>query len=747
MSDILSRRQTHFVLWIPSGAINPPELIIGQLNNGNPPTFGQLTRQPLQQSIHAGGHMEGLWELDASTLGLTNGTIYHYWFEVDNTLPGRTGRTQTTDPLASAVDYRLYAPANPSIAHPASVIGWSGGKLVACDPNGENGTPIVAPFNHLAPNNQMVIYELPTAWVRKTGGDEFERAVGTFRDTRALIEKGVEGANFPDLSVTDTNNQYLVQLGINALELLPPADSIYAREWGYGTSHYLSPDYELGYPEGHLSPTSNQDLMALINSCHQNGIRIILDVVLGFTKEEPYRHIDFDSFYLENPHKHPGDPDAYNSRKGGGQEFRNPYGGSCLRYVRRKNTYDPISGQVSNISPAQQHMMTFLTRWMQDFQIDGIRIDSVENVANWDFIRDFKDYARTQFKKRYPSEGNSADARFLVVGEELTMPAELITQNRLDGLWNEEFQGLVRAALLGENVEGLNFEQTVRRAINCTRHPDHSIDSRFSDGAKAINYLTSHDVEGRRKERLYNLMKPVVLLENSQALFNRSQIETQVRAEMRSQDGFPTNDEERQRENKVVQERADQVILHKARLRRIKLGFVCLLTAVGIPMILAGEEFGDEHDLFNAEGNITHEGGKQVDPVNFSRVDEPDRKELFAYVARLVKLRKSHPALFVNDTDFFHVDFNEGKRVLVWKRGNNSDPIIVVANFSDYTTPHALQSGSAYFVPNWPSTPDGFHWLEVTQNRHVSNGLHDRESIFAWEAKIYQLVRDTTLES
>ena len=75
-------------------------------------------------------------------------------------------------------------------------------------------------------------------------------------------------------------------------------------------------------------------------------------------------------------------------------------------------------------------------------------------------------------------------------------------------------------------------------------------------------------------------------------------------------------------------ERTDRIILHKARLRRIKLGFVCQMTAVGIPMILAGEEFGDEHDLFDSHGHVTHQGGKQVDPVNFSRFDEPDRRAL-----------------------------------------------------------------------------------------------------------------------
>jgi pullulanase len=534
--------------------------------------------------------------------------------------------------------------------------------------------------------------------------------------------------------VTRLTPPYLVQLGVNAVEILPPADSILAREWGYGTSHYLAPDYELGYPEGNLSPTSNQDLTAFINSCHDNGIRIFLDIVLGFMREEPYRRIDFDDFYLEDPKKHPDDPDAYTSRDGGGKEFRNPFGGSCPRYVKTKTTYDPISGEVKEISPARQHMLTFLTRWMQDFQIDGIRMDSVENVANWDFIGTFNDEARKQFKERYSVEGDKANAKFLVVGEELEMPSELITQKRLDGLWNERFQGLVRAALLGENIGGLNFEDTVRRAIDCR------IEGVFTDGAQAINYLTSHDVQGPRKERLYNLMQAVISLASSEPLFNRGDIETRVREEVRRRNGEPKNDEQRKRENQEVRDRADGIILHKARLRRIKLGFVCQLTAVGIPMILAGEEFGDQHDLFDSNGRVTHEGGKQVDPVNFSRFDDPDRNELFKYVSRLVHLRTSHPALAVNDVKFIHVDFEVGKRVVIWQRGSNSDPVVVVANFSDFTTPNALSPGSEYVVPNWPNTPTGKHWFEVTQGRDAKTGRHNRESIFAWEAKVYRLV-------
>ena len=157
-------------------------------------------------------------------------------------------------------------------------------------------------------------------------------------------------------------------------------------------------------------------------------------------------------------------------------------------------------------------------------------------------------------------------------------------------------------------------------------------------------------------------------------------------------------------------------------------------------MILAGEEFGDQHDLFDRHGNVTHQGGKQVDPVNYSRFDEPDRKDLFDYVAKLVKLRTSHPSLSVDEVFFFHVDFEEGKRVVVWRRGPTSDPVVVVANFSDYTTPNALSPEAEYIVHHWPDTPPGKHWFEVTQDRHIRTGQHDRESIFAWEAKVYHLV-------
>ena len=135
---------------------------------------------------------------------------------------------------------------------------------------------------------------------------------------------------------------------------------------------------------------------------------------------------------------------------------------------------------------------------------------------------------------------------------------------------------------------------------------------------------------------------------------------------------------------------------------------------------LAGEEFADQHSRFDINGNVTQAGGKQVDPVNYARLEGTDpttamRQRILAYVSRLVQLRTAHAALGVNDTNFFHVDFNDGKRVLVWQRGDAStDPVVVLANFSDFVTADASNPSSEYVVPNWPATPAGRSWREVT---------------------------------
>jgi len=669
-------------------------LVIGRFVAGNPNFLADGTEIPLLATADA----PGLWMIAARETGLADG-IYHYWFRVENTNPGRPAVSiLCTDPLATTVDWRLLSPPLPAGFHddtdrqPASVIRLQNGELSAVDPGGESASfpddpgPDTLPANH-----HLVIYELPTAWTRTQGSGASERGVGTFQDALALVDEAASGANFEGLEVLSPGRAYLSELGVNALELLPAADSFFKRSWGYDTSHFLAPDWELGFPDGQVASTSNADLAALVQSCHRRGIRFFIDTVMAFARNEAYQWIDFDDFCIADPGSDPADPDALTSRRGdGSQTFRDGFGSTLFRYTRPtpQAFYDPTSGSATSDPPARALMYTYLTRWMQDFRVDGVRMDSVENVANWDFVGAFKDHARDLWKQRWRAAGlgdAGVDERFLVVGEELSHPPGLLTQSRLDALWNDGFRARVRAAILGESNDGESFESTVRNAIDCRNLG-------FGDLAQAVNYVTSHDVEGFRKERLFTMLQ---------------------------KSGFSGLDLQ----------------------KRVQLAFVCLLTANGIPMFLAGEEFADQNDLFDANGNVSDPGGKEVDPVDFSRLQEPLRHGIFDYVARLVHLRTSHPALGVNDTDFLHVDFNDNKRVVVWSRGTaGQDPVTVVANFSDYETPNALIDANAeYVVPNWPPTPGGRHWREVTQRRDVPAGRVGREPIFSWEAKVYTL--------
>lgn len=668
-AHLLGLKQTAFVLWRPADTIVAPKLVIGEFSPGNPPSLAHERQFDL--TLLPG--KTDLWGIDASACGLLDGKVYHYWFDVSDSSPTRTGRRiLCTDPLAFTVDWRLQAPLLPppykeEDRDPAAVIKFAGGKLVPCDAAGETFLPAF-PVTSGKPNSQVVIYELPTAWSKINVSGDPQIGVGTFRDVLALVDPEAEPANFAGILALRRGHSHLQQLGVNALELLPVADSFVEREWGYATSNYLAPDYDLGFPSGNSSPTSSTDLIALVNACHAIGIRFIIDVVMAFGTRAPMENVNFDEFHID-ANRSPSDPERFQSSN---QGVRNAFGGKLWRYGRAVTGYDPVSGNTGSVFAARQLMKACLLRWMADFGVDGVRMDSVNNVANWDFVQEFKHLAR----QTWMSNGGTGDT-FIVVGEELSVPLDLLRQNRLDGLWNEDFKRMVRNAVLGRNDdEEPSFEWTVRKLIDCRLVG-------FSDGAQAVNYVGSHDVEGFRNERLYNF------LHNNGIAFKEE---------------------------------------------RIKLAFACLLTAVGIPMILAGDEFADEHDL-----SVTHPP-KQRDAVNFGRLEQPFRRRIFEYVARLVKLRTRYEALTVNDTDFIHVDFNDGKRVFVWRRGRRGSDkqVVVVANFSDFDSGRA--GSNEYRVPNWPATPSGKRWREITQARDVPAEWIAREAIFPWEAKVYALV-------
>lgn len=677
MTDIYSLKADHFVVWRP-GTDSTPRLVIGVLQPGNPCTL--VDSRVCDFKKHP--DFPELWVLPAAGVpDLRDGGVYHYFFRIRDSNPYKEQQREIeiTDPMAFSVDWRLLAP-HPGQGYddddrdPASVIMYSQGRLLPCDAGGE--TPDwqndEAALATLPPNNSCVIYELPTSWSREgeKGGKLID--VGSFRDVLSLVETTASPANFTGVAALE-HRAHLQELGINALELNPPADSWVDRQWGYATSNYFSADWDLGRPFGNTWSTATTDLTRLIRGCHAHSIRFIVDMAMGFSNRCPLQNLNFSEFLVRET----ANPAEIDPEKG----ERQNWGGDLFKYAYRTHGYSPTEGVRQDIYPSREFMKAMLRHWLGFYHIDGVRIDSVKTTGSWDFIEEFSRTGRKHWRKRCAAQQLSevsADGRFIAVGEILDdhEEPELVRQHRADGVWNDSFKRRIRHALLGLCHGGdADFSEMIRKMIDCRLLG-------YTDLAQVVNYLGSHDVEGYQNERLYNFL-----------------------------------------DNNDIWQKQE----------RIQLAFVCLLTAVGIPMILAGDEFADKHDL-----TMLHPE-KQMDAVNFERLADPWRERLFNYVARLVKLRTTHPALAGNDTEFLHQDFTDGKRVMAWLRGRRGtrEQLVVVANFSSWQTDHVAGDSAEYVVPGWPPLPPGTHWREITQQRDVPEVWAGRESLYSWEGKVY----------
>jgi 1,4-alpha-glucan branching enzyme len=205
-----------------------------------------------------------------------------------------------------------------------------------------------------------------------------------------------------------------------------------------------------------------------------------------------------------------------------------------------------------------------------------------------------------------------------------------------------------------------------------------SFDGGYGDMTCAVNYITSHDVADA--PRLMNTLSGPMLAEAGLA---GNDIDGVRWAIDHADDGG--------------NQRLQQTVL--AACKRVFGAFAILMTSVGIPMFLAGEEFGDVHDESCIDVNQ-----KQQDPVQWARARFSSNQALLAGVRDLIRLRTSHPALQRDEVEtfYFHPEFdnNFAPRVFAYARTagqalGSSGQVIVVANMGavDYPT---------YDIPGWP---------------------------------------------
>ncbi len=183
----------------------------------------------------------------------------------------------------------------------------------------------------LRTDRELVIYEMHVADF--SGGEADPLARGKYKN---VVEK----------------LDYLVELGVNAIELMPLKEYPGDYSWGYNPRYFFATESSYG---------TTEDLKNLIDECHGRGIRIIIDGIYNHSEaSSPLTQIDHDYWY----HHAPRDPD-----NNWGPEFNYEF------YDEKLETY-----------PARKFIGDTVRFWVKEYHLDGIRFDAARQIGNYDFM-------------------------------------------------------------------------------------------------------------------------------------------------------------------------------------------------------------------------------------------------------------------------------------------------------------------------------------------------------------------------
>ena len=163
--------------------------------------------------------------------------------------------------------------------------------------------------------------------------------------------------------VADQLIDYLAETGFTHVEFMPLAEHPFGGSWGYQVTGYYAPTSRFG---------SADDLKYLIDRLHQAGVGVIMDWVPGHFPKDEWALARFDGTPL---YEH-SDP-----RRG-----EQPDWGTLI--------FNFGDSQVRNFLVANA------LYWLEEFHIDGLRVDAVASMLYLDYSREGDDWLPNKFGGR-----------------------------------------------------------------------------------------------------------------------------------------------------------------------------------------------------------------------------------------------------------------------------------------------------------------------------------------------------------
>ncbi|SDE96140.1 maltooligosyl trehalose hydrolase [Mucilaginibacter pineti] len=421
---------------------------------------------------------------------------------------------------------------------------------------------------------------------------------------------------------------HLISLGITAIELMPVAQYPGNRNWGYDGVFPFAVQESYGGAAG---------LQKLVDTCHQKGLAVILDVV--------YNHIGPEGNYFEK--YGPFFTDKYHTPWGNAINFDDA---GCYG-VRRFFTENALM-------------------WLRDFHIDALRMDAVHAIKDFStkhILQEIKEYTEQLIKK-------NGRRHYLIVECDLNDPRFINPLSKagfgMDAQWTDEFHHALRIASggkkegyysdfngIGDLAEAFNHGYVYYGRYSAQRDKLFGADPEENPGKQFVVFSQNHDQVGNR-----------ILGERSSRLFSFE-----------------------------VQKLMAATVLISPFLPMLFMGeeycelnpFLYFVSHTDPELISAVRDGRrKEFAAFHSEGEAPDpqaEDTFNASKLNWTLLKQPPHKLMLNYYSALIALRKTKPALRTLDRQQCRATVDEESHVLIVRRRYEDDVVTCLLNFSNET--------------------------------------------------------------
>ncbi len=419
---------------------------------------------------------------------------------------------------------------------------------------------------------------------------------------------------------------HLLDVGVNAIELMPVAQFPGERNWGYDGVYPFAVQHSYGGADG---------LRELIDLCHRKGLAVILDVV--------YNHLGPEGNYFSNY-------GPYFTEK-----YKTPWGNA-------------INFDDAGCDPVRQYFIENALMWFRDFHADGLRMDAVHAIKDFSpkhilqEIREHTDRLTEMTGKTYHLivECDLNDRRFIDPVEKHGFG--------MDAQWTDEFHHALRVAAGGKkdgyyadfNGIGSLAESFTNAYVYHGQYSQHrrkffGTEATDNPGEQFIVFSQNHDQVGNR-----------MLGERSSQLFSVNMQRLMAAAVVVSPFLpmlFMGEEWAASTPFQYFVSHSDEQLVKAVREGR-------------------RAEFKD----FHGEGEAPDPQSEETFRASKLNWDEPAKeahRNMLNYYRALIRLRRQQPALKQPDRKTLSVTFDEGKQVLVLRRRCAEQELISLMNFSE----------------------------------------------------------------